>query len=733
MGKTEKYTLHKTGDGPKVCAFYATEKGCKTGASCKFVHGEIPAAAAPTPVFNSHFDTSSEDDSAAENDTCTKPLVMTPAKKKKAAPKEKVSAKSPAKAKSSAKTKSSAKAVTDDDDDDIFVAPSSKKTKKRTSISAAAAPSTPSTKKARTVPAAAVPPSPPAPVAATGASPAGGGATLPDRLKEMEDQVGLDGSGAILGRVASLEEVVFGGGHAPPSRMLLARVAALETNLLGEVPATVADAHMSTAADVGSSAMKKKERKEAAEKKSVQISTRPEKKVFDKSKPPAKLHEKSPKKTADPTAVPSFRSLAASLPVAAFSLPYEGKPEGEATTETDGSPGEESDAEAEAEEEEPPLPPLPDFSTTEGNLWAPIVRRTRAHPHFRSGFCRPHPLHSGKPNLTAKPYGKWCEGNPHVIAIDCEMCLARHSDGKMDPNALCRISVVNGVNPEEVLLDTLVKPDGTVVDYRSWINGISEKNMRGVAFTLDHARDFMLSLLSDQTVVVGHSVKSDLAALNIMHGVVADSALLFRIRDSPRQTPSLGDLSARVLDKAMPETHDSVNDARTALLALERAVGKDLDAFDWEVERVPGLIEKKRKAQREYFQTMRKEARGRGDSSRGRSAERGGRDSSRGRSASRSRDDDGACCLLVHRIPKRCTEEHLSKMFAAHIGDVPAKIPQIEFGRGNTGKVMVKFESKEQAASVFEGIEGKIQNDAAGAPQKRVYLKNGGYINIRGI
>merc|ERR1740139_827992 len=215
--------------------------------------------------------------------------------------------------------------------------------------------------------------------------------------------------------------------------------------------------------------------------------------------------------------------------------------------------------------------------------------------------------------------------------------------------------------------------------------------------------------MSDQTMVVGHSVKGDLAALEIMHGVVADSALLFSIKDSSRQTPSLGDLSALVLDKAMPDTHDSANDARTSLLALQKVLGKDLNAFDWGVERVPGLIAKKRKAQREYFQQMRK---GGGGATRGRSAERSGRDSNRGRSASRSIDDDDACCLLVHRIPKRCTEEHLSKMFAAHVGDVPAKIPPIEFRGGSTGKVMVKFESKEQAASVFAGIEGKIKDDA---------------------
>jgi len=306
------------------------------------------------------------------------------------------------------------------DDNDISVPPSSENTKKRSSISAAAAPSTPSKKKARTVPAAAANSSPPAPVAAAGASPAGGGATLTVRLKEVEDQVGLDGSGAILGRVVSLEECVFGGGYAPPSRMLLARVAALETNLLGEVQATAADAHMFTLTDVGSSAMftpmdvgsstmKKKEYEDATEQISVQISNKQEKNVFDKSKHAAKLHKTSPK-NSDQTTVPSFRSLATS---------------------------------------------------------------------------------------------RW------------------------------------------------------------------------------------------------------------------------------------------------------------------------------------------------------------------------------------SKDEDRTRCLLVHRIPKRCTEEHLSKIFAAHTGDVPAEIPQIEFGNGNTGKVMVRFESKEQAASVFEGIEGKFEEDAKGSPQKRVYLKNGGYISVK--
>lgn len=68
----------------------------------------------------------------------------------------------------------------------------------------------------------------------------------------------------------------------------------------------------------------------------------------------------------------------------------------------------------------------------------------------------------------------------------------------VDTKALCRLSVVNAENPEEVLLDTLVKPDWPVVDYRSWVNGIKKEDLEKVEFTLGHAQLFMGALCSDQ-------------------------------------------------------------------------------------------------------------------------------------------------------------------------------------------------------------------------------------------
>lgn len=107
---------------------------------------------------------------------------------------------------------------------------------------------------------------------------------------------------------------------------------------------------------------------------------------------------------------------------------------------------------------------------------------------------------------------------PPVIAIDCEMCET------VDPvtetknsNALIRVSIVNGLNPSEVLLDSLVAPSWPISEMRTRIHGITETNLTGVTFTLRHAQAFLMKICSDQTVIIGHALHHDLRALKFQH------------------------------------------------------------------------------------------------------------------------------------------------------------------------------------------------------------------------
>ena len=275
----------------------------------------------------------------------------------------------------------------------------------------------------------------------------------------------------------------------------------------------------------------------------------------------------------------SYSSFLSNLPVASFSIPG-------ATPTTPVK--EQNDTSAPA-----PTPAKKDTpkkkdqrilptSTAVGRKWQKSVIETRKHDRFVTSFdfkkYKENDASNGLPStwVKPKPYGSWCAHNPQAIAIDCEMCESQDPlTGVKNAKALCRVSVVNAEKPDEVLLDTLVKPSWPVTDYRTRINGIAKEHLENVEFTLRHAQAFMLKLCSQETVIVGHAVHNDLVALNIEHDVVSDSSYLFRAKDSPTATPSLKDTVKTMLKKDMPETHDSVNDARKALECVVHWVEND--------------------------------------------------------------------------------------------------------------------------------------------------------------
>jgi RNA exonuclease 1 len=401
--------------------------------------------------------------------------------------------------------------------------------------------------------------------------------------------------------------------------------------------------------------------------------------------PPNKKQKQSPKQPAavgkttkakEPTvaapAAPDFRSLISNLPIASFSIPGVSTPaKKEARAPTPA---------AAPVDNGPPLP----RSTQVGRKWQPFVIKTREHERYANNFDFDKYKQQDVDNgitaewIKTKAYGSWCANNPQVIAIDCEMCETQDPlTGSKNHKALCRVSIVNGENPEEVLLDTLVKPAWPVTDYRSRINGIKKEHLESVEFTLRHAQAFVMALCSEETVIVGHAVQNDLASLNLEHHVVADSSFLFQAQDSTSASVSLKDLVKSIFSKDMPDTHDSVNDARKAFECVLHYVEKDGNVEP--IERTP-----KNKGHQ----------------------------------------------LFVHRIPKQCKPQHLTNMFLNHTGIQPTEVEDLEFS-GDTGKAHVTFRSSRHAGLAFDTIEGTAEADKSGKLQKKVFLRNGSYVRVR--
>ena len=134
-----------------------------------------------------------------------------------------------------------------------------------------------------------------------------------------------------------------------------------------------------------------------------------------------------------------------------------------------------------------------------------------------------------------------------------------------DPRALVGVSVVNekGI----VLLKTLVKPPGKIVDYKTTITGLTAKDFKGITTTLADVQAKLREFVKPQTILVGHGLVHDLRALKFDHLPVIDTAMLFSYENLPRSTQALADLCKRLLDESMRAegTHDSVEDAKMAL------------------------------------------------------------------------------------------------------------------------------------------------------------------------
>lgn len=100
------------------------------------------------------------------------------------------------------------------------------------------------------------------------------------------------------------------------------------------------------------------------------------------------------------------------------------------------------------------------------------------------------------------------------FALDCEM-VGVGPDG-LD-SALARVSLVNW--DQEIVLDTFVKVYEPVTDYRTFVSGITAKDIAPEshnAMDLEDVRELVKEILHGK-ILVGHGLSNDLKALGLTH------------------------------------------------------------------------------------------------------------------------------------------------------------------------------------------------------------------------
>ncbi|XP_026473223.1 RNA exonuclease 1 homolog [Ctenocephalides felis] len=190
--------------------------------------------------------------------------------------------------------------------------------------------------------------------------------------------------------------------------------------------------------------------------------------------------------------------------------------------------------------------------------------------HVIEGIIGPgEGLRTGFVQTLKKPPGH--SANDSIYALDCEMVYTTKGI------ELARITVVN--DDLDVVYDRFVKPENSILDYATTFSGITAEMLKDVTTTIFQVQAVLLNMFSDTTILVGHSLESDLKALKIVHKFVVDTSILFPHKAGLPFKRALKTLATEYLQKIIQESgygHDSAEDAR---ISMELVIWKVKESF----------------------------------------------------------------------------------------------------------------------------------------------------------
>lgn len=204
------------------------------------------------------------------------------------------------------------------------------------------------------------------------------------------------------------------------------------------------------------------------------------------------------------------------------------------------------------------------YTCCQGDLGAEGCQVAKYHVHEsnkwenRTGYLR---------TLPCSPVP---DGDYGVYAMDCEMV---YTQGGQE---LARVTVTDCENNS--VYETLVRPDRKVIDYNTRFSGITAEDMDGVTTTIRDVQAVLLSLFTEKTILIGHSLESDLVAVKIIHDTVVDTAVVFPHRLGPPYKRALKTLMAEYLKKIIQDDvggHDSQEDAISCMELMQWRVKED--------------------------------------------------------------------------------------------------------------------------------------------------------------
>uniref|UniRef100_A0A158PMQ5 Putative rnase h (inferred by orthology to a S. mansoni protein) n=1 Tax=Anisakis simplex TaxID=6269 RepID=A0A158PMQ5_ANISI len=166
--------------------------------------------------------------------------------------------------------------------------------------------------------------------------------------------------------------------------------------------------------------------------------------------------------------------------------------------------------------------------------------------------------------------GKDDKRSSKVFALDCEMVYTPYG------LSLARISVVD--MKDELVLDVLVRQKHKIVDCNTRFSGLTEDQIQDAECDLQKAQDRLFELVNSESILIGHSLESDLKAMRIVHNNVVDTSIVYPHRLGLPFKRALKTIAAEVLQLIIQEDvsgHDSKEDSSACMRLMLNKVKHD--------------------------------------------------------------------------------------------------------------------------------------------------------------
>ncbi|CAH1963971.1 unnamed protein product [Acanthoscelides obtectus] len=158
-----------------------------------------------------------------------------------------------------------------------------------------------------------------------------------------------------------------------------------------------------------------------------------------------------------------------------------------------------------------------------------------------------------------------------VYALDCEMCYTTKG------LELTRVTIVD--TECKTVYESLVKPLNPIIDYNTRFSGITKEQMDRTGTNLLQVQANILHLCNSSTILVGHSLESDMKVLKIVHSNIIDTAVLFPHKMGLPHKRALKALASEYLRKIIQNDvngHDSAEDAITCMELVKWKLKEEL-------------------------------------------------------------------------------------------------------------------------------------------------------------